>query len=412
MSERLQDYNFELPEELIAQNPVEPRDASRLLVVDRKSGTWAHRHFRDLPDYLDANDLLIANNTKVLKARLLGRRILKSDELAHGQYTDDGSPYVSADSSIGVSESPIGAGAGGAPLRLAGKVEFLMLEEKAPRTWDGLFHASAKYLPGVKFHIPTPDGRGLIGTIVAGSASSPSGTIVVEFDRDPVAAGAGELPLPKYIKRSPTFIREPGTDGPNEQDENAYQTVYSKELGSAAAPTAGLHFTPQLVQRLREKGVGWEELTLHVGVGTFRPVKTENIAEHVMHEERYEIKPETARAILQAKRDGRRIVAVGTTSVRTLESAAKRVEAGGAAAKLNSGIELNSGFGRTSIFIRPGHFEFQVVDRLITNFHLPQSTLLMLVSAFAGRDLIMAAYKDAVRERYRFFSYGDAMLII
>jgi S-adenosylmethionine:tRNA ribosyltransferase-isomerase len=437
MSERLQDYNFELPEELIAQKPVEPRDASRLLVVDRKSGTWAHRHFRDLSDYLDADDLLVANNTKVLKARLLGNRILKSDELPHGQYTDDGSDAPPAQ--FGGTSLKVGDLKHGGP-KLGGKVEFLMLEEKGPRTWDGLFHASAKYVPGVKFQIPTPDGLGIVGTIVKGSAESPSGTIVVEFDRDPVAAGAGELPLPKYIRRSPTFIADPGAGhGATAEDDKAYQTVYSKELGSAAAPTAGLHFTPELVRRLRDKGVGWEEVTLHVGVGTFRPVKTENIAEHVMHEERYEIKPEVARAIAQAKSQGRRIVAVGTTSVRTLESAVKRGgspslgDAGsnlgsnvdsihpssGANSSANSsghsgtaGIELNSGFGRTSIFIRPGHFEFQVVDRLITNFHLPQSTLLMLVSTFAGRDLIMAAYKDAVRERYRFFSYGDAMLIL
>jgi S-adenosylmethionine:tRNA ribosyltransferase-isomerase len=399
-SEKLSDYHFDLPEELIAQKPVEPRDSSRLLVIDRKTGTWEHRHFRDLSDYLDAKDLLIANNTKVLRARLLGHRILKSDELAHGLHRPNAGAHANTQLDAGVAVPSS---------RLGGKVEFLMLEEKSPRVWEGLFHASAKYVPGVQFQIATPDGRGLRGTIVSGVADSPSGTIVVEFDRDPVTSGAGELPLPKYIKRSTTFIPDPGVGGPTHEDESSYQTVYSKELGSAAAPTAGLHFTDALMTRLREKGVGWDEVTLHVGLGTFRPVKAENISEHVMHEEKYEIKAETARRILEAKTQGRRIVAVGTTSVRTLESAASRDSAilNGA-----SKLELKTGVGRTQIFIRPGQFEFQVVDRLITNFHLPQSTLLMLVSAFAGRDLVMAAYKEAVRERYRFFSYGDAMLII
>jgi S-adenosylmethionine:tRNA ribosyltransferase-isomerase len=395
-SEKLSDYHFDLPEELIAQKPAEPRDSSRLLVIDRKTGTWVHRHFRDLSDYLDAKDLLIANNTKVLRARLLGHRILKSDELANGLHRPHARTELDADVAVPTA-------------RLGGKVEFLMLEEKSPRVWEGLFHASAKYVPGVQFQIPTPDGRGLRGTIVSGVADSPSGTIVVEFDRDPVASGAGELPLPKYIKRSTTFIPDPGVGGPTSEDESAYQTVYSKELGSAAAPTAGLHFTDALMARLREKGVGWDEVTLHVGLGTFRPVKAENISEHVMHEEKYEIKAETARRIIEAKSQGRRIVAVGTTSVRTLESAASR---GSAKLTGTSQLELKTGVGRTQIFIRPGQFEFQVVDRLITNFHLPQSTLLMLVSAFAGRDLVMAAYQEAVRERYRFFSYGDAMLIL
>jgi S-adenosylmethionine:tRNA ribosyltransferase-isomerase len=234
--------------------------------------------------------------------------------------------------------------------------------------------------------------------------------VVAEFDRDPIEADAGEIPLPKYIRRNenlsdkgkPTFIPNPSTspDEPDDPDLVSYQTVYSKELGSAAAPTAGLHFTDELIARLRGQGVDWAEVTLHVGVGTFRPVKTETISEHVMHEERYRIEADVARKISEAKEQGRRIVAVGTTSVRTLESAA------------TGHFQIASGMGRTSIFIRPGHFQFRVVDRLITNFHLPKSTLLMLVSAFAGRELILEAYKEAVRQRYRFFSYGDAMLIL
>jgi S-adenosylmethionine:tRNA ribosyltransferase-isomerase len=364
MSERLDDYDFHLPDELIAQTPVTPRDSSRLLVIDRKTGTLTHRMFRDLKDYLGVEDLLVVNNTKVLKARLLGRRIAATNALG-------------------------------------GKVEFVMLEEKSPRVWEGLFHASAKYVPGVQFQIPTPDGRGLLGRLITASADSPSGTVVVEFDRDPIEADAGEIPLPKYIRRnSETFIADSASS--SEADLISYQTVYSKELGSAAAPTAGLHFTPGLIEALRVKGVEWGEITLHVGVGTFRPVKTANISDHVMHEERYELKERVARQIEESKSRGKRVTAVGTTSVRTLESAVAN----------RSPLELKAGLGRTSLFIRPGHFEFQVVDRLITNFHLPKSSLLMLVSAFAGRELVLAAYEEAVRQKYRFFSYGDAMLIL
>jgi S-adenosylmethionine:tRNA ribosyltransferase-isomerase len=347
MSERLSDYDYHLPEELIAQHPVEPRDSSRLLVIDRKTGTWVHKHFRDLGEYFSKGDLLVANNSRVIQARLLGNRLVEG--------------------------------------KLGGKIEFFMLEEKSPRVWEGLFHASAKYLAGLEFFIPTPDGKGLRGKLIRGSAESPSGSVVAEFDRDPIAAEAGELPLPKYIKHSP-----------EKEDAESYQTVYSKELGSAAAPTAGLHFTPLLLDQLRAKGVDWAEVTLHVGVGTFRPVKTENIAEHVMHEERFDISLDAA-ARVRVHRG--HITAVGTTSVRTLESAFREGE-------------VASGVGRTSLFIRPGHFEFQVVNRLITNFHLPKSSLLMLVGAFAGRELILEAYQEAVRQKYRFFSYGDAMLIL
>jgi S-adenosylmethionine:tRNA ribosyltransferase-isomerase len=368
MSERLSDYDYHLPEELIAQHPVEPRDSSRLLVIDRKTGTWVHRHFRDIGEYYGRNDLMIANNSRVIKARLLGQRVTR--EKNGGEI-------------------------------LGGKVEFFMLEEKASRTWEGLFHASAKYLPGLEFLIPTPDGKGLRGKLIRGSAESPSGSVVAEFDRDPIQSDAGELPLPKYIRREKTGdVKKVGTTFlTSPADSEAYQTVYSKELGSAAAPTAGLHFTDRLLKELHEKGVEWSEVTLHVGVGTFRPVKTENIAEHVMHEERFEISATTAQKINEAKKGGVRITAVGTTSVRTLESAIK-------------GEALASGIGRTSLFIRPDHFEFQIVDRLITNFHLPKSSLLMLVGAFAGRELVLAAYQEAVREKYRFFSYGDAMLIL
>ena len=357
----LQSYNYHLPEELIAQHPASPRDSARLLVIDRARGEFEHRHFRDLPEYLGRDDLIVVNNTRVLKARLLGHRVLP------------------------------GGGAGG-------KVEFVLLEERSPRVWEGLFHASAKYLPGLEFEIPSPDGRGLRGRLVRGSSESAHGTVVAEFDRDPVESGAGEVPLPKYIKRDRKTLVASETTPSDTKDEVDYQTAYAKYFGSAAAPTAGLHFTPELIQKLRAQGVGWEELTLHVGLGTFRPVKEENVSRHLMHEERYEVSAEAARHISESKRSGHRLVAVGTTSVRTLESAWGD---GG----------LQAGVGRTSLFIRPGTYQFKAVDRLITNFHLPKSSLLMLVCAFAGRELVMRGYEEAVRERYRFFSYGDAMLI-
>jgi S-adenosylmethionine:tRNA ribosyltransferase-isomerase len=344
-------YDYSLPEDRIAQSPADPRDSSRLLVLDRARGSWEHRVFTDLPSFFGPDDVLVANNTRVIKARLLGRRI-----------------------------KPEGG--------LGGATEFVLLEELAPRTWEGLFKASARYVPGLGFEVPTPDGRGLRGRLVRGSQDSPHGTVVAEFDRDPVESGAGELPLPHYIRD-------------HEGSEARYQTLFAKHPGSAAAPTAGLHFTPRVLEGLRARGTGWEEVTLNVGLGTFRPVKVDDIREHRMHEERYDIPAAVAQRINAAKRAGRRITAVGTTSVRTLESA-WRAQSG----------ELAAGPGRTSIFIHPGGAGFRAVDRLITNFHLPRSTLLMLVCAFAGRELVLAAYQEAVRTGYRFFSYGDAMLVI
>jgi S-adenosylmethionine:tRNA ribosyltransferase-isomerase len=362
-------YDFNLPPERIAQSPASPRDQSRLLVLDRASGSWEHKRFTDIPEYFDSSDVLVANNTQVIKARLLGHRLVEE----------------------------------GDGFRPGGKVEFVLLEELEPLVWEGLFHASAKYNPGLCFEIPTPDGRGLRGVLIKGSKDSPHGTVVAEFDFDPVSSGAGELPLPHYIDRVES--------APSAGDEASYQTVYAKVPGSAAAPTAGLHFTPQVLDRLKEQGSEWEEVTLNVGLGTFRPVKESEISKHLMHEERYEISDEVARRLSLAKFQGKRLTAVGTTSVRTLESAWRA-----AAAPDPSGRQpirhFESGVGRTSLFIRPEHYTFQAVDRLITNFHLPRSTLLMLVCTFAGRDLVMAAYEEAIREGYRFFSYGDAMLII
>lgn len=347
-------YDYALPETLIAQHPCSPRDESRLLVVDRNSGRCEHRTFKDLVQYLSADDLMIANNTQVFRARLLGHRLLEHD-------------------------TP------------GGKVELLLLEEVSPGIWEGAFHAAAKHKPGVRFRIPTPDGRGMVGELVRGASESASGTVWAKFDRDPIACGAGVIPLPHYIRRD----MDAGADLAH------YQTVYAKHPGSAAAPTAGLHFTDSVMREIRAKGALWEEITLHVGLGTFRPVKSEDIRQHVMHEERYEIASGVAAQVNHFKHAGKRIFAVGTTSVRTLESA------------WIVGEGLRAGAGRTSLFVYPGcGSAFHVVDRLLTNFHLPRSTLLMLVCALGGKDLVMDAYREAVREKYRFFSYGDAMLVI
>lgn len=349
----LEAYDYILPPELIAQSPAQARDESRLLVLDRAKQSWSHHRFTELSELLAPTDLLVANNTRVLRARLLGKRIL-----------DD------ATDSLG------------------GKVEFLLLERVGPKTWEGMFHASAKHKPGVRFLIPTPDGKGLRGKLIRGASDSPHGTVVAEFDRDPVDTGAGEIPLPHYIGRNLETA-----------DEERYQTVYARNAGSAAAPTAGLHFTPRVFEKLRARGIGWEEVTLNVGLGTFRPVKSADIRMHSMHDEAYRIEASTADRINQARAEGHRIVGVGTTSVRTLESAYRDGK-------------VQAGEGRTSIFIYPGGQPIQVVSAMITNFHLPKSTLLMMISAFAGRELVLRAYADAVREQYRFFSYGDAMLIL
>lgn len=356
----LSSYDYFLPPERIAQAPMEPRDHSRLMVIDRKSGSISHRLFKNLPEYLDANDLLVANNTRVMKARLIGTR------------------------------HPTG-----------GKIEMLLLErrpdleESGTFCWEGAFHSAARQAPGLRFSIPKSDGMSLEGALIRGASESTSGTVVARFFEDPLKAGVGELPLPHYIQRKDS------SDELKTADERTYQTVYASETGSAAAPTAGLHFTGETIARIRTRGANWEEVTLHVGLGTFRPVKTENIEAHVMHEERYSVSEATAKHLTEHRRAGKRIVCVGTTSVRTLESSYDPDK-----------NEFKSGSSGTSIFIFPGGREIRAVDRLITNFHLPKSTLLMLVSAFAGRELVLRAYEEAVREKYRFFSYGDAMLIL
>ena len=337
------DFYYDLPEELIAQTPVEPRDSSRMLVMDRKTGALEHRHFYDIIDYLNEGDCLIVNDSRVLPARIFGTKE--------------------------------GTGA---------QVEFLLLRQIENKRWETLTKPGKKAKIGTKFIF----GDGLMTAVVTDVTDE--GNRIVDFECEDsiyeVLDKLGQMPLPPYIHEKL-------------KDKERYQTVYSRELGSAAAPTAGLHFTKELMEKVRAKGVNIGYVTLHVGLGTFRPVKVDDVTKHHMHSEHYEIPEETARLINETKRNGKRVIAVGTTSCRTLESVAKK-----------EGCVCPSE-GWTDIFIYPG-FEFRVLDGLITNFHLPESTLIMLVSAFAGFDNVMNAYKTAVEERYRFFSFGDCTLIL
>ena len=337
---KLSDFMYDLPEERIAQTPVEPRDHSRLMVIHRDTGEIEHRHFYDIIEYLNPGDCLVINETKVIPARLYGER-------------------------------PTG-----------GACEVLLLKQLGPKRWETLVRPGKKLKPGAK--VVFGDGR-LRCTVVE---TTDVGGRIVEFECEGSFEAAldalGEMPLPPYIHEKL-------------EDRDRYQTVYARQDGSAAAPTAGLHFTPELMDRIRQKGVDIVPVLLHVGLGTFRPVKVENIEEHEMHSEYFEVTPQAAERINAARQSGGRIIAVGTTSVRTLESAA---EDGRLVAKR----------GDTNIFIKPG-YRFQLVDALITNFHLPGSTLIMLVSALWDRERILAAYRIAVEEESRFFSFGDAMLI-
>lgn len=338
----VKDFDYELPEELIAQDPLEDRSSSRLMVLDRKTGDVEHRHFRDILDYLNPGDCLVINNTKVIPARLYGA---KEDTQA--------------------------------------KIEVLLLKRKENDVWETLVKPGKKAKPGTR--IVFGDGL-LVGEVID---VVEEGNRLIQFHYDgifeEILDQLGQMPLPPYITHQL-------------QDKNRYQTVYAKYDGSAAAPTAGLHFTKELLSAVKEKGVDIAEVTLHVGLGTFRPVKVENVLDHHMHSEFYMVSAEAAEKINHAKERGHRVISVGTTSTRTLESAAD--ESG----------RLKETSGWTEIFIYPG-YQFKVIDALITNFHLPQSTLVMLVSALAGREHVLDAYKLAVQEKYRFFSFGDAMLI-
>lgn len=337
------DFYFELPEELIAQDPLRDRASSRLLVLEKETGKTEHHVFRDILQYLVPGDCLVLNNTKVIPARLLGTK------------------------------EETGAA-----------VEVLLLKRKEKDVWETLVKPGKKMRPGARISF----GRGLLKAEVLDVVEE--GNRLVRFTYDgifeEVLDKLGEMPLPPYITHKL-------------QDKNRYQTVYAKYEGSAAAPTAGLHFTEELLREIEKKGVEIAYVTLHVGLGTFRPVKEENVLEHHMHSEYYEISQEAADKINAAKQRGGRVICVGTTSARTLESAADE-----------SGY-LKACSGNTEIFIYPG-YRFKILDCLLTNFHLPESTLIMLVSALAGREQVLAAYREAVKERYRFFSFGDAMLVV
>lgn len=336
------DFYFDLPERLIAQTPLEKRDHSRLLVLGKESGTISHRQFFELPDLLCSGDCLVLNDTRVLPARLLGHKT---------------------------------SGAA---------VEFLLLKAVGFNKWQTLVKPGSKCKPGSEFLF----GDGRLKAVIESVAEE--GTRIVKFDcKEPfeqVLEELGHMPLPPYITETLS-------------DRERYQTVYAKATGSAAAPTAGLHFTDELMEAIRSKGVDIQTITLHVGLGTFRPVKAEHIGDHVMHSEFYSVDPETAEAINACKDRGGRIISVGTTSTRTLETLGD--EKG----------HIKSGSGWTDIFIYPG-YHYKVVDGLVTNFHLPESTLIMLVCALAGQDHVMRAYREAVDKDYRFFSFGDSMIVI
>mgnify|MGYP002297351971 FL=1 len=338
---KVTDFDYELPEELIAQTPIEKRDESRLMVLDRKEQTIEHKHFKDIIDYLEPGDVLVRNNTKVIPARLYGKK------------------------------------------ETGAKVEFLLLNNMEKDIWECIVR------PGNKLHIGAKVifGDGLLKAEVLDTM--PGGTRKVEFHYEgifnEILDKIGLMPLPPYIHES---LKE----------NDRYQTVYAKYEGSAAAPTAGLHFTPELLKKIEEKGIDIANVTLHVGIGTFRPVKEDTVEAHQMHSEHFYIKEEDCEKINKAKKSGHRVIAVGTTSCRVLETIADD----------NGYVKPTE--GDTQIFIYPG-YKFRCLDALITNFHLPQSTLVMLVSALAGKDYIMKAYKEAVKQKYRFFSFGDAMLI-
>ncbi len=338
----IKEFYYELPQELIAQDPLEDRASSRLLTLDKNSGAFSHHVFREIVDFLNPGDCLVVNNTKVIPARLMGEKV--------------------------------GTGAG---------IEVLLLKRKENDVWETLVKPGKKARPGAKISF----GDGLLTGEVIDVVEEGNRLIKFSYEGifEEILDKLGQMPLPPYITH-------------HLEDKNRYQTVYAKHDGSAAAPTAGLHFTPELLETIKAKGVKIAHVTLHVGLGTFRPVKVENILDHHMHSEFYMVEEDQAALINETKRNGGRIICVGTTSCRTLESAADE-----------NGI-LHAGSGWTEIFIYPG-YQFKILDALITNFHLPESTLLMLVSALAGRDHVMAAYAEAVKEKYRFFSFGDAMFI-
>ena len=349
---KISEFTFDLPQELIAQTPAQKRGDDRLLVIDRVTGEYQDLYMGDFPSLIEPGSVVVVNDTRVRKARVFG-----------------------------ISET-------------GGKVEFLFTGAVGPDRWQAMVSKSKKQRPGKGYDFFTPSGelycKAIIDTDVDDKDSG-SSLKVVRFDRpvdEDFFQKCGHVPLPPYIKREDDF-----------NDEKRYQTIFANECGSMASPTAGLHFTPEMVSALENKGVEILHITLHVGMGTFLPVRTENLEDHVMHTESYHVSEDVADKVNRAKREGRTVVAIGTTSVRTLESAVDR----------KTGL-LMAGSSATTLFIKPG-FEFMIVDQMLTNFHTPESTLLVLVSAFAGREHILAAYRHAVEQRYHFFSYGDATFL-
>lgn len=339
---KVADFNYELPKELIAQHPYDKRDEARLLVLDRKTRELKHKVFKDIIDFLNPGDCLVINNTKVIPARLYGKK-------------DTGAA-----------------------------VEFLLLKRIEGDTWEAMVRPGHKLKPGTKVTF----GEGILQAEILEVLEGGNRKVVFKYNGifNEILDQIGLMPLPPYIKET---LKE----------KNKYQTVYAKYDGSAAAPTAGLHFTEELLEEIKKKGIEIANVTLHVGIGTFRPVKVENIEDHNMHSEHYYIKKEDAEKINKAKENGKRVIAVGTTSCRVLESVS------------DENGKVKEFEGDTNIFIYPG-YKFKCIDRLITNFHLPESTLIMLVSALAGKEFVMKAYRQAVDEKYRFFSFGDSMIIL
>jgi S-adenosylmethionine:tRNA ribosyltransferase-isomerase len=349
---KLSDFDYELPPGLIAQEPAAHRDGARMMILDRAARTIEHRRFSDLPAVLRAHDLLVVNDTRVIPARVFGRKAK--------------------------------AGTGG-------KVEFLLLEETGPGIWDALMRSRRR--PQVGERVILDEDLAAATVLEEGELGRVKIRLESKLPWLEVLNRIGRTPLPPYIQRKASSPEQRATD------QARYQTIFARDPGAVAAPTAGLHFTPGMIDRLAAQGIGKATVTLHVGLGTFRPVTAENVEDHRMESERWSLPEATVQKIAEAKAAGGRVVAVGTTSVRTLESAAARPEGFG------------PGQGRTNLFIYPP-YGFKVADALVTNFHLPKSTLLMMISAFAGRDFIREAYREAIRERYRFYSYGDGMLIL
>ena len=340
----VESFNYYLPEKLIAQTPIEPRDQSKLMVLDRSKQEILHRKFVDLPEFINQGDVLVFNDSKVISARLYGR-LISNDR----------------------------------------PIELLLLSQHEPELWESLVKPGRRMREGAKFFVRNDKGKTLYGSV---EAILPEGTRLVRFQNGFDPEEYGELPLPPYIKKSV-------------EDPSRYQTIYSKNLGSVAAPTAGLHFTEGLLQKIRDKSALIVYVTLHIGWDSFKPVKSRNFADHVMHSEYWQISRDAADTINRAKHEGRRIISVGTTRTRLLENAADK----------DPHFRLSQGKGWADIFITPG-YQFKVVDSLVTNFHLPKSTLLLLTSALGGKDFIFRAYEEAVRRDYRFYSFGDGMIIL